>query len=69
MSGASQASGGRSKETLAITLSPKLLRDFLRPRIDIRPLAVVARVPTKSFEQEPPPCGPVIEINDSAKTR
>ena len=48
-------------------LRSKLLRDPLGPRIDVRPLAVVARVPAEGFEQEPPPCGPVIEINDSRK--
>jgi hypothetical protein len=30
-------------------------------------VAVIARVPAESFEQEPPPCGPVIKINDSRK--
>src|SRR5687767_11875148 len=48
-------------------LLPKLLRDFVRPRINVRPVAVVARVPAESFEQESPPCGPVIEINDARK--
>ena len=48
-------------------LRSKLLRDPLGPRIDVRPLAVVARVPAEGFEQEPPPCGPVIKINDSRK--
>jgi hypothetical protein len=43
------------------------VRDLLCPRIDVRPLAVVVRVPAEGFEQEPPPCGPVIEINDSRK--
>ena len=30
-------------------------------------LAIVARVAAEGFEQQPPPCGPVIEINDSCK--
>ena len=51
---------------LAIRRS-KLLRDPLGPRVDVRPLAVVAPVPAEGFEQEPPPCGPVIKINDSRK--
>ncbi len=48
-------------------LRPNLLRDPLGPRIDVGPLAVVPRVPAEGFEQEPPPRGPVIEINDSGK--
>ena len=31
------------------------------------PVAVVARVSAKRFEQQAPPCGPMIEINDSGK--
>src|SRR5688572_25012104 len=45
----------------------KFLRDFLRPRINVRPLAVIARMPTEGFEEEPSPRGPVIEINDPRK--
>src|SRR5678816_3207277 len=45
----------------------KLAGDLLCPRIDVRPLAVVARLSTEGFEQEPRPCGPVIEIDDARK--
>ena len=45
----------------------KLVRDLFCPRIDVRPVAVIARVPAESFEQDPSPCGSVIEINDSRK--
>jgi len=48
-------------------LGSKLVRDLFCPRIDVKPLAVVARLPAEGFEQEPPPCGPVIEIDDSRK--
>ena len=48
-------------------LRSKLLRDPVGPLIDVRPLAVVARVPAESSEHEPPPCRPVIEIDDAGK--
>ena len=41
--------------------------DLLGPRINVGPLAIVTRVAAEGFEQQPPPCGPVIEINDSGK--
>lgn len=49
------------------TLRPNLAGDLLCPRINVGPLAIVARVAAEGFEQQPPPCGPVIEINDSCK--
>jgi hypothetical protein len=48
-------------------LRSNLVRDLLCPRIYVGPLAVVARVPAESLEQQPSPCGPVIEINDTRK--
>src|SRR5688500_5723073 len=50
-------------------LSYSLVRDLAGPRIYVRPLAVVAGVPAESFDQEPSPGRPAIEIDDSAKTR
>ena len=46
-------------------LGSNLARDLLCPRINIRPLAIVARVAAEGFEQQPRPCGPVVEINHS----
>jgi site-specific recombinase XerD len=39
------------------------------PRIDLRPVAVVAGAPAERFEQQLSPCRPMIEIDHSGKTR
>src|SRR5687767_15234274 len=44
-----------------------LAADLLCPGINVRPLAIVARVAAEGFEKQPPPCWPVIEINDACK--
>src|SRR5678815_669663 len=43
--------------------TPNFAGDLLCPRINIRPLAIVARVPTEGSEEQPPPGGPVIKIS------
>ena len=50
---------------MGLALSPAIEArgDLLCPCINVGPLAVVARVPAESFEQQPSPCGPLIKIN------
>src|SRR5678815_6147359 len=48
-------------------LWPNLAGDLLCPRIDVRPLAIVARVPAESPEQEPSPGRPAIKVDDARK--
>src|SRR5688572_29533389 len=41
--------------------------DRIGPRVDVGPSPVVAGAPPESFEQNPPPCGPVLQIDDAGK--